>query len=226
LKNFDSYVTPTEVIDCDHPSIVQYALLIAGNANNERAKACALFDAVRDEVIYEPITHFYLKSHYRASNVLNRRNGYCVSKACLLCALGRASGIPTRLGFADIRNHGASQEIIDMMGSNIFTFHGFVEFYLEGQWVRATPAFDRSIYEKHNISLITFDGKKNAVFPSHDLNGNMYVEYITYHGTFADLPFEDLMKSFRRIYTDERVDQWIELLNASEEVSHESDSHS
>jgi transglutaminase-like putative cysteine protease len=131
-----------------------------------------------------------------------------------LCALGRALEIPSRLGFADIRNYGANPEVIDLMGTNIFTYHGFVEFFLEDRWVKATPAFDRSVYEKHHIPLVTFDGYKDAVFPSHDLNGKPYVEYIKYHGSFSDLPLEDLVSSFRKIYGNERVDLWIQMLDS------------
>jgi len=214
VENLDVYVNPTEVIDSDHSSILAYARKSAGDAKDKISKACALFAAVRDEIAYEPRTHFYRKSHYLASNVLARKSGYCVSKACLLCALGRVVGIPSRLGLADIRNYGASPEIIELMGTNIFTYHGFVEFFLDGQWVKATPAFNRPIYEKHNIPLIVFTGREDAVFPSHDLNGNPYVEYIKYHGSYADLPLEDLIQSFRKIYGDERVDLWIEVLES------------
>jgi len=219
MANMDPYISATEVIDSNHPSIIEYAAQKAGNKDGDIEKACALFEAVRDEIAYNPQTHFYLKSHYKASNVLKRKSGYCVSKACLLCALGRAMGIPTRLGLADIRNYGASADIVKMMGTDIFTYHGFVEFFLEGRWVKATPAFDHSIYGKHNISPVTFDGIEDAIFPSHDLSGKPYVEYIRYHGTFADLPLDDLVKGFRNVYGDERVDLWIEMLEA-EPVSH------
>ena len=214
MENLDACLAPTEVIDSDHPAIIEYARHVSGNGRDSIAKACALFDAVRDEVAYNPVTHFYRQSHYKASNVLERKSGYCVSKACLLCALGRAVGIPTRMGFADIRNHGAAPQIVEMMGTNIFTYHGYVEFFLEERWVKATPAFDRIVHEKHNIALVTFNGREDAVFPSHDLNGNLYVEYITHHGVFSDLPLEDLVRSFRKTYGDQRVDQWIEMLEA------------
>lgn len=215
---FASYLAPTEVIDSDHPSIIEYAQHLSGNGTDDIEKACALFDAVRDEVLYDPVTHFYRQSHYQASNVLKRKSGYCVSKACLLCALGRAVGIPARLGFADIRNHGATPQIVEMMGTNIFTFHGYVEFFLAERWVKATPAFDRVVYEKHNIPLVTFNGRDDAVFPSHDLNGNSYVEYVTRLGVFADLPLENLIQSFRKTYGDERVDQWIEMLESDRPI--------
>lgn len=214
MEKFDLYLSPTEVIDSDHPGVVEYALKSAGNSRDDVSKACALFRAVRDEIAYDLFSPFYLASHYQASTVLQRKSGFCVSKACLLCGLGRASGIPSRLGFADIRNYGASQEVVDQMGTNVFTFHGFVEFFLEGRWVRATPAFDPTVCEKHNIALVAFNGREDAVFPSHDLNGNRYVEYIRYHGSFADLPLEGLMPAFRTTYGDERIDLWIAALES------------
>lgn len=214
MESLEVYLNPTEIIDSDHPSIIEYAQIVTAKAKDDISKACALFDVVRDEIKYDPLTHFYRKSHYQASQVLKRKSGYCVSKSCLLCALGRAANIPSRLGLADIRNHGASQEIMDLMGTNIFTYHGFVEFFLDGRWVKATPAFDPSVYPKHNIPIVTFDGRNDAVFPSHDLNGRPYVEYIAYHGTYADLPLDDLVRGFRKIYGDERVDMWIEVLES------------
>ncbi len=214
MEELKPYLAPTEIIDSDHPAIVEFIQKTAGNEKDEIAVACKLFAAVRDEIAYNPRTHFYRKSHYQASNVIERKSGYCVSKACLLCALGRASGIPSRLGLADIRNHGATREVVELMGTDIFTYHGFTEFFLAGKWVKATPAFDRPVYEKHNIPLLEFNGLEDAVFPSHDLNGNPYVEYLKYHGTFADLPLDDLVLAFRETYGNDRVDFWIEMLEA------------
>ena len=44
-------------------------------------------------------------AHYRASYVLEAGRAYCVPKAVLLAAVQRAAGVPTRLGFADVRSH-------------------------------------------------------------------------------------------------------------------------
>lgn len=214
MKEFKPYLSPTELIDSDHPEIAAFSQKVASNEKSEIAVACKLFNVVRDKISYNPYTYFYKRSHYKASNVLKQKNGYCVSKACLLCALGRAAGIPTRLGLADIRNHGASQDIIDMMGTDIFTYHGYVEFFLNGKWIKATPAFDRPVYKKHRIPVLTFDGQQDAVFPARNLDGNPYVEYLKYHGTYADLPFDDIVKGFRSVYGDERVDLWIQMLES------------
>ena len=137
----------------------------------------------------------FCRSIIKRAMYLNDGRGYCVTKAaCLLCAMGRALGIPSRLGLADVRNSGASKQVIEMMGTDIFSYHGFTEFYLNGKWVKATPAFDSSVFPRHNIAPVEFDGIKDAVYPSHDLSGNPYVEYIRYHGSFVDVPLNDLLE--------------------------------
>ena len=121
---------------------------------------------MRDNIAYDPRVPFYLPEHYAASTILKNGRGYCVQKACLLYAVGRAAGIPSRLGFADIRNHGASPEIVEMMGCDIFAYHGYTEFFLNGRWIKATPAFNMAVFEKHNIAPVEFDGRNDAVFPA------------------------------------------------------------
>ena len=102
------------MIDSDHKTILQHATDIVNNVGEDPIeKAIKLFYAVRDEIWYDPYSPFYLPEHYRASNVLKNGLGYCVPKASLLCALGRACGIPSRVGFADVRNHLATKQLID-----------------------------------------------------------------------------------------------------------------
>jgi transglutaminase-like putative cysteine protease len=203
------YLLPTSIIDSDNEEIVNLAQKAAANAADPIEQARAIFYAARDSVLYDIRTPFFLPEHYKASNVLKRGRGYCVTKACLLCAMGRALGIPSRLGLADIRNRGASKQVIEMMGTDVFSYHGFTEFYLNGKWVKATPAFDSSVFPRHNIAPVEFDGTKDAVYPSHDLSGNPYVEYITYHGHFADVPLEDLLNGWREHYGEDRVQFWM-----------------
>ncbi len=210
----EEYLQPTAIIDCDHPDIRNFAQKATDGAEDTVDRARRLFYAVRDPVVYDAKSAFYLPEHYVSSNVLRNGRGYCVQKACLLCSAGRAVGIPSRLGFADIRNHGASQEMVDLMGCNIFAYHGYVEFYLEGNWVKATPAFDVQVFQKHNIAPVEFDGRNHSVFPSHDLSGKPYVEYLVYHGTSADLPLDALLESWRTTYGDDRVKFWMDAFEA------------
>ena len=104
------YLLPTDVLDSDHPDILQFVEHVLDGTTDPVEQARRLFYAVRDQIAYDVRYPFYLREHYRASNVLKWKRGYCVPKACLLCAAGRACGIPSRLSFADIRNRGANPE--------------------------------------------------------------------------------------------------------------------
>ena len=212
-QSIDQYLRPTAVVDSDNPDIVSFAEKVLKGVADPVERACKLFYAVRDDIVYDAKVPFYLPEHYVAGTVLKNGRGYCVQKACLLCAVGRAVGIPSRLGFANIRNHGASRELVDLMGCNIFAYHGYTELLLNGTWVKVTPAFDMTVYEKHNIEPVEFDGRNDAVFPSQDLNGNPYVEYITYHDPSADLPLDDLLAEWRKIYGEDRVNFWMDMFD-------------
>jgi transglutaminase-like putative cysteine protease len=207
----DQYLRPTPVLNSDHPDVQAFAEKAMNGAKDPAERAIRLFYVVRDNIAYDPRVPFYLPEHYAAGTILKNGRGYCVQKACLLCALGRVAGIPSRMGFADIRNHGASPEIVEMLGCDIFAYHGYNEFFLDGKWIKATAAFDMAVVEKHNIAPVEFDGRTDAVFPSHDLNGNPYVEYLTYHGTSADLPLDEIMARWEKIYGVNRVKTWKEL---------------
>ena len=115
------FLTPTAILDSDHPRVAAFAeKCLHGVSSDPVARAVALYDAVRDGIWYDPYSPFYLPEHYRASGVLKRGRGYCVSKASLLCALGRAGGIASRIGFATVRNHLATRQLIEFLGLRSF----------------------------------------------------------------------------------------------------------
>ncbi len=210
------YLQATEIIDSDHEDIVRFAKRVVGEAADPVERARRLFYAVRDGIVYDVRSPFFLPDHYRASSVLNRGRGFCVPKASVLCAAGRAMEIPARLGLADIRNHGASKQVVEMMGTDIFAFHGFVEFHLKGKWVKATAAFDAPIFLRHNIAPVEFDGEHDAVYPTHTLNGDPYVEYLVYHGSFVDVPLDALLAAWRKCYGEARVEFWMSVFDNGE----------
>ncbi len=205
----DRYLQPTEIIDSDHEDLIRFAKNVVAEATDPVERARRLFYAVRDGIVYDLRSPFLLPDHYRASSVLKRGRGFCVPKASVLCATGRAMKIPARLGLADIRNRCASKQVVETIGTDIFAFHGFVEFYLNGKWVKATPAFDAPIFLRHNVAPVEFDGEHDAVYPSHTLNGDPYVEYLVYHGSFADVPIDALLAAWRKQYGEARLEFWM-----------------
>lgn len=209
------YLSPTPVLDSDHPVVAEFVREAVGDAVTLEEKARRIFVRVRDQVVYDPYSPFYRPEHYRASNVLSRGRGYCVSKAVVLCAAARAVGVPGRLGFATIRNAKAPETIREMLGCDLFVWHGYAELLLSGQWVKATPAFDWPVCERLNMALPEFDGKTDCVLPSTDLAGQPLVEYLEYHGTYADLPLERLLAGWGKVYGEGRVRFWQEAMEAA-----------
>jgi transglutaminase-like putative cysteine protease len=123
-----------------------------------------------------------------------------VPKSVLLAALARVVGIPSRLGFADVVNHLASKRLLELMKTDVFAFHGFTELFIEGRWVKATSAFDKKLCERFRVPPLEFDGRNDALLQPFNSDGDQYMEYVRDHGTFADLPFELMMETFREVY--------------------------
>jgi len=206
------YLTPTAIIDSDHKSIRNYAAKMVGGNTDPIEIAKRLYLAVRDGIQYDPYSPFYLPEHYRASYVLRRGRSFCIPKASLLCALGRACGIPSRVGFADVRNHLATKQLIDFFGSDLFVYHGFVEFYLVGKWVKATPAFNSELCKRHRVPPLEFNGREDSLFQAYNLEKKKFMEYVAFHGIYADIPVALIVKVWRKVYGEELIKSWIKRL--------------
>jgi len=214
------YLSPTDIIDSDNAKIIEYVQDILGDgAQDPIEKAVKLYYAVRDGIWYDPYYPFYLPEHYRASNILESGRGYCVCKASLLCALGRASSIPTRVGFATVKNHLATKQLIEFLGTDLFPYHAFVEFHLEGKWVRATPAFNKELCERHKVAPLEFNGREDSIFQAYNLEKKKFMEYVEFHGSYADIPVDAILTTWERVYGKKRVQNWIDTLEKSGGIS-------
>ena len=210
------YLTPTAIIDSDHPSIRDYARATIQGIEDPVEMAVHLYLTVRDGILYDPYVPFYLPEHYRASYVLKRGRSFCVPKASLLCALGRACGIPSRVGLADVRNHLTTKQLIDFMGSDLFVCHGFVELYLEGKWVKATPAFNSALCERHHVLPLEFNGREDSLFQPYNSKDQKFMEYVAFRGVYTDVPVGEIVAAWKEAYGEERVNYWIKGLKEVE----------
>jgi transglutaminase-like putative cysteine protease len=213
------YLRPTDIIDSDHSLIRDWATRTIGRSTDPIDRAVKLYLAVRDGIRYDPYTPFYRPEHYRASNILKRGRGFCVPKASLLCALGRACTIPSRVGFATVRNHLATKQLLDFMGSDLFVYHGFVEFYLEGKWVKATPAFNSELCKRHHVEPLEFNGREDSLFHLFNSQQQKFMEYLEYEGTYADIPVSSIVSGFEKAYGKDRVERWIQMFERQGGIS-------
>lgn len=196
----DEYLKPTYFIDCDSEEVRGFALTAAGTAETVRQKAVNLFYAVRDEIRYDPYDIDLSREGFRASTIIKRKYGYCVAKAIALCAAARACSIPARLSFADVRNHLTTERLKALIKTDIFFFHGYTEFFIDGKWVKATPTFNISLCRRFGVKALDFDGRNDALLHPFDSKGRKHMEYIKDRGSFADVPHELIIGMFRRHY--------------------------
>jgi transglutaminase-like putative cysteine protease len=194
------YCLPTEFLDSDHPDVIDFARDIIGNRAEDVEKAVALFYAVRDGIRYDP-NHIDLRpAAMRASTVASRGSGFCVTKAVLLAAAARVHRIPSRLRFADVRNHLSTGRMRRLMRTDLFVFHGYAELLLEDGWVKATPAFDRELCGYFGVPPLDFDGHHDSMFQQCNHHGNRYMEYVRDRGSYADLPLDEIRAAFEEHY--------------------------
>jgi len=195
----NEYLQSARFVDSAHPKVVQFAAEQA-KGNDAREKAVALYYAVRDRIRYNPFQNFTLDDTYRGSVCLERGEGWCVPKAALLAGCARAVGIPARVGYADVKNHLTTPALTAKMGTDLFVFHGYTDLFLEGKWVKATPAFNLAMCTRFRVKPLEFDGREDSIFHPFDEDNRRHMEYLHFRGTYADVPAEEIRRVFAETY--------------------------
>lgn len=199
-RDMQLYLQPAQFIDSDSPLVMEFTQSIIDPTETDIERGVKLYYGVRDMVRYSIYGISFDPGRYKASWVLREKIGFCVQKAILLAAAARAAGIPSRLGYADVRNHLASKRLIELMKTDKFVYHGYTELYLAGKWVKATPAFNLALCKRFGVKPLEFNGKDDSIFHPFDQAGNKHMEYIYDRGQFADFPLEKMIEAFKQEY--------------------------
>ena len=194
------YLEPTPIINYEDDAIRTFTKESAGNNGDPRQQAVNLYYAVRDGIRYDPYKFELTIEGLCATPTLKDKRAWCVPKAVLLAAGCRLLGIPARLGYADVKNHLSTERMRSSMNTDVFFWHGYTAIYLDGAWVKATPAFNIELCEKFNLKPLEFDGRGDSIYHSFDLEGNRHMEYLRDRGEFADVPMEEMIATFTKRY--------------------------
>lgn len=164
--NDPAWLEPTWFVDSDSDEVANFAAQARGDLPadaDHTAVAVALFHAVRDGFRYDPYVQAEGPQDYKASSVAGTTANWCTPKSVLLTAAARHCGIPARLGFADVRNHLSSEKLSKKMGTDLFIWHGYSEFLLDGHWRKASSAFNIEMCERFGVKVLEFDGTADAL---------------------------------------------------------------
>jgi transglutaminase-like putative cysteine protease len=192
-------LAPTALIDSDHPAVIAYAAEHARGATG-RERAVSLYYAVRDDFRYDPYQADMSPQGMRASTVIERGHGWCVTKAALLAAACRAAGMPARVGYADVRNHLSTEKMRQMMKTDLFIWHGYTEIFIDRAWRKATPAFNLSLCERFGLLPLEFNGIDDSLYHPFDREGRRHMEYVHQRGSYDDMPLAQMVADFQRLY--------------------------
>ncbi len=196
----ETYLEPGRLIESGDPAVIAFARAAVGGETDPKQKALRLFHAVRDGIRYDAYLPLGDIHTYSGKGALEMGRGWCVSKAALLAASARAEGIPARPGYADVRNHMATPRLTEAMGTDVFFWHSYCELHLEGRWVKCTPSFNKSLCDKFGLKPLDFDGETDSLFHAFDTAGNKHMEYLRDRGPYADVPYEEILATFRAEY--------------------------
>lgn len=191
----------TRQINSDHPAVVAFAKAHSAGAD-DRSRAVSLYYAVRDQFRYDPYRIDLSPQGMCASRVIENGYGWCIPKSALMCAAARAVGIPARVGYADVRNHMSTQRMRDTMKTDIFTWHGYAELWIEGAWHKATPVFNIELCDKFGLMPLDWDGLSDSLYHPLDRQGRRHMEYLKQHGSFQDMPLATIVGEFEKLYPD------------------------
>lgn len=166
----------------------------------DKEKALKIYKAVRDGWKYNPYKIRLQKEAWKASEIIERKEGHCLDKAVILITCLRAVGIPTKIHLVKVRNHIGVERIIEKLGTDELTPHAYAEVFLNNKWIGATPAFNIELCHFLNVEPLEFDGENDSLFQEFDKTGGKFMEYLEDYGSFSEMPLDFIFQNMKDNY--------------------------
>jgi len=198
--SLSQYLRPGPTVQSDDDAVVGFTRRTIGVETRAKEQAVLLYYAVRDNIRYDGYDLDISETGLSARRTLELGRGWCISKSILLAACCRSIGIPARLGYADVRNHLSTQKMRDTMGTDVFFWHGYTSIYLDGRWLKATPAFNLGLCHRFQLRPLDFDGTEDSIYHPYDLEGRRHMEYVNERGEYAEPPIAEILETYQREY--------------------------
>lgn len=190
----------TFFFDYESPIIQELIEEFKDSALSNQQKAVGLYLKVRDGWRYNPYDIVFRKEALKASNIASKKHGHCIDKSVLFIAGLRGLGIPANLHLAKVKNHIAVERLTEKFGTNELTPHGMVDVFLNGNWIKATPAFNSELCRLTGVAPLEFDGASDSIFQEFNEAGKEFMEYLEDYGSFEDVPMDFIEQNMKENY--------------------------
>jgi transglutaminase-like putative cysteine protease len=189
----------TFFLDYSSPDVRDFisTVLGPGASRDPIEKSVALYYAIRDGIDYDVYEQELSRDSLRASAILRDGRGFCIHKSLVYAAVLRAVGIPSKLLFADVRNHLASARLLGLIGGEVFRFHAMTKVWLAGKWVIATPVFNDLLCRLYGFPALDFNGTEDSLLHPFGEDGNRSMEFLEFRGEFPDFPYDVVVPGLR-----------------------------
>ena len=194
------YLKPSYYLDYEDEAIHGLIAEFTGDSLSDKEKVIGIYTKIRDNWKYDPYSISLSKENFRASTIAKKESGNCVEKSILLIACLRALGFPARLHLGKVKNHLAVERLTEKFGSDELTPHGMVNVYLNGKWLKLSPAFNASLCEKFNVAPLEFDGENHSFLQAYNSDGDLFMEYTDDYGHFEDVPLDFMRENITKHY--------------------------
>lgn len=198
------YTEATDLLDYKHELVQTFINRHVHTDMTDKEKAISLYIGVRDGWRYTASLIYFELDQWKSSSIIQRREGHCLDKAILLATCLRGVGIPARLHLAKVKNHIASEHLIERLGTDELTPHGMVDVYLDNRWIKISPAFNKELCQKLDVDPLDFDGEGDSIFQQYDRAGGLFMEYIEDYGHFEDVPMTFIFDNMKEHYSGVR----------------------
>jgi transglutaminase-like putative cysteine protease len=195
-----NYLNSTYYFDYNTKEIQNLIKEFKTDALTPKEKAIKLYVKIRDTWRYNPYHLSFAEENYKASVIAQKPDGHCIEKSILLIACLRGLEIPARIHLAKVKNHIGVERFMEKFGTDEITPHGMVNLFLEGKWLKVSPAFNKELCQKCNVATLEFDGENDSIFHEFDNIGNKFMDYLEDYGHFEDVPTEFIYSNFKENY--------------------------
>lgn len=194
----EEYLIETAFLQKNHPSTVAFCATI-NQQQTKKEIALQLYYKVRDAFLYDPFHLNLTENALQSSLIFTKNRAWCVEKAIILATCARHFDIPSRLGYAIVVNHIGSEKLLHYLRREEIVFHGYVELFLNGKWIKCTPAFDQRICRISKVAPLDWDGENDSLFQAFE-DAQKFMEYKHDYGTFSDVPIDLMNAEMKKYY--------------------------